>query len=150
MLKNTLNIYDYARDLENVDKEKIVVVGYSIGTGFATYLASQREVNGLILISPYDNALNLYNDNLNIFYGLLEKCRRYKLTSDIYAQNVETDPLIIASKMDEIIKYEHSVRLSEKFSKINKMVTLEDVGHQYFFEIPLVLEEMKEYLKERL
>ena len=65
-----------------VDDSKIVVFGFSIGTGMATYVASQREVNGLILLAPYDNALNLYNDNVNIFYGPIEKIRKYRFESD--------------------------------------------------------------------
>ena len=66
----------YFRDL-TIDN--IVIMGYSIGTGMATYLASQKNVNGLILLAPYDNALNLYNDNLNIFYGPIEKIRKYAI-----------------------------------------------------------------------
>ena len=81
MFEASLAIYDYAEKLENVDKENIVVLGYSIGTGVATYLASQREVNGLILISPYDRALSLYNYNLNIFYGPIKILAKYKFDS---------------------------------------------------------------------
>ena len=75
----SLMIYEYVMELECVNKENISVLGFSIGTGPAIYLASKKDVSGLILIAPYDNALNLYNDRLNIFYGPLKLLTKYKI-----------------------------------------------------------------------
>ena len=64
-----------------VDKDNIVIMGYSIGTGVASYCASTNEANGLILLAPYDNALSLYNDAIDIFHGLLKKITKYSFDS---------------------------------------------------------------------
>ena len=105
MFESALKVYDYAYNLDYVDKNNIVILGYSIGTGVATYVASQRNVNGLMLIAPYDEALSLYNNAINIFHGPLKALAKYKFDSLYYSQSVTASPLIITSYDDEVINY---------------------------------------------
>lgn len=149
MFDTALKTYDYATQLEKVDKENIIVMGYSIGTGVATYTASQRDVNGLILLSPYDEALSLYNDTFNIFYGPLKLLAKYKFESNQYAPNVKVAPLIFTSYTDEVINYNHSLNLAKCFEEIEETVILEDVKHAYYFGEQEVLVKISEYLKRK-
>ncbi len=150
MFETALKTYDYAVQLENVDKEKIVVMGYSIGTGVATYTASQRDVSGLILLSPYDEALSLYNDTLNIFYGPLKLLAKYKFESIKYAPEVKVAPLIFTSYADEVINYNHSLNLAKYFEKVEETIILEDVKHGYYFNEQEVLENIFKYLQSKI
>ena len=150
MFDTALKSYDYATTLDFVDKNNIIVLGYSIGTGVATYVASQRNVNGLILIAPYDEALSLYNNTLNIFHGPLKVLARYKFSSLSYAPNVNVYPLIITSEDDEVINYKLSINLSNYFKIVEKVVLLENVGHNYYFSQQSVLENIYHYLQKRL
>lgn len=145
-----LSIYDYALNLNCVDRKNIVVMGYSIGTGVATYVSSQRDVNGLILISPYDRALSLYNDNLNIFYGPLELLAKYKFDSISYAKNINVAPLIITSYDDEVIDYNFSINLANSFNTVKQIMILEKVKHNDYFSEGKVLNSIKIYLLNRL
>lgn len=148
MFEAALKIYDYACNLDYVDKNKIVVLGYSIGTGVATYVASQRDVNGLILVAPYDNALSLYNYNLNIFHGPFKLLARYKFDSISYAPNVKVAPLIFASHDDEIINYTFSLNLANYFNHVEKTIVLDDVTHNEYFSQEIVLNNIYNYLHE--
>lgn len=150
MFDSALKIYDYASNLECVDKNNIVVLGYSIGTGVATYVASQRNVNGLVLIAPYDQALSLYNDNLNIFYGPLKLLTRYKFNSIYYAQSVSVSPLIITSYDDEVINYRFSLNLAEYFNSVDDIVILDGIKHNDYFLQEDVLKDIYKYLQEKL
>lgn len=150
MFEASLAIYDYAEKLENVDKENIVVLGYSIGTGVATYLASQREVNGLILISPYDRALSLYNYNLNIFYGPIKILAKYKFDSISYAKDVNVSPLIFTSYNDEVINYNFSYNLAKYFKNERETIVLDNTTHNGYFSESIVLEKIYNYLQERI
>ena len=38
---------------------KVTVIGRSLGTGVATYVASKREVDGLVLVEPFDSIVNV-------------------------------------------------------------------------------------------
>ena len=150
LFKSVLGIYDYGKTLEYVDENNICVLGYSIGTGMATYVASQRNVNGLILLAPYDNALNLYNDNINVFYGPLRNITRYKLESDKYAKSVKAKPLIIATKSDEVINYKHAEDLSKSFNELEKFLLLENPSHGGLIIEKEVWVEIQNYLQETL
>ena len=46
-------IYDHV--IATLETERVVAVGFSIGTGVAAHLASQRPLTGLILVSPFDS-----------------------------------------------------------------------------------------------
>jgi dienelactone hydrolase len=135
--------------MECVDKDKIVVMGYSLGTGVATYVASQKEVNGLILVAPYDCALNLCNNVLNIFHGPLKLLARYDFDSISYAKDVKTLPLIITSKSDEVINCELSLNLSKHFPIVPEFLLLDYVGHDYYFDQSTTLRCINRYLQEK-
>ncbi|MFA5881317.1 MAG: alpha/beta fold hydrolase, partial [Eubacteriales bacterium] len=53
LFSDALEIYDYFAAREKPGK--IAVMGRSLGTGVATYLAANRKVNGVVLVSPYDS-----------------------------------------------------------------------------------------------
>lgn len=151
MFKSALTVYDYATTLDSVNKDRIVVLGFSIGTGVASYVASQRDVNGLILIAPYDTTLSLYNEALNIFHGPLKILARFQFDSISYAQNINVSPLIIASYDDEVISYKYTLNLINYFKKdIEHKVLLNNVGHNEFFNQEIVKTEISRYLQKRL
>lgn len=143
-------IFQYASQMKEVDKNNIVIMGFSIGTGVATYCASQNEANGLILIAPYDNALSLYNDNVNIFYGPLKLLAKYKFDSSTYAKNVSEPVLIFASKEDKIINYKHSLVLSDCFSNLDDIIILEGISHENIFLQSQVLNDISNFLDQSI
>jgi uncharacterized protein len=51
--RDALQLYDAS--VKANGSAPVVVFGYSLGTAFASYVASQRTVRGLILISPFSN-----------------------------------------------------------------------------------------------
>ena len=145
-LNPTLEIYDWAINQENVDRENIIVIGYSIGTGAATYLCSQRNVNKLVLLAPYDEALSLYNYYFNVFHGILEKITTFKLTSKEYAKSIYSPVLIFSSKTDEVISYEFSENLSHYFTNLHDFVLLENVGHNYYINQVEVWDRIRDFI----
>jgi predicted peptidase len=53
VLENTLIVFDYLTDTLHIDQSNIYVLGRSIGTASASYLASKRFPAAVILISPF-------------------------------------------------------------------------------------------------
>ncbi len=146
IFKMALATYDCAISRVDVDRSNIVVIGYSIGTGDATYLASKRDINGLILLAPFDEGLSLYNSNLNIFHGPLQLLVTYNLKSIEYAKDVKVSPLIIASTDDKTISYTQSEKLSNCFSQKPKFCLLNGFDHNDFFGNGQVKKFMSTYL----
>lgn len=52
---DALAIYDHVAAMPGVDARRIVVMGRSLGSGVATYLASRRPVAAVVLVTPYDS-----------------------------------------------------------------------------------------------
>lgn len=52
---DALKIYDYAIKRPDIDKNNIVIMGISLGTGVAIYVVSKRNCKAVILTSPYDS-----------------------------------------------------------------------------------------------
>lgn len=59
-------IYDYFASREDVNKSNIVVMGRSIGTGVATYLAEKRNTSAVILVSPFDSLVSVVQEKCPI------------------------------------------------------------------------------------
>ena len=141
-----LEVYDYASELDCVDRERISVLGYSIGTGVANYVATQRNIQGLILLAPYDRGLSLYNDALNIFHGPLKHLARFQFDSLSYAREIELAPLIVASRDDEVIPYPLALNLAEGFPHTPETVLLDQLSHDGFLYDSRVMEAIHSYL----
>jgi fermentation-respiration switch protein FrsA (DUF1100 family) len=133
MYEQALAVYDYAAALPYVDNNRISVMGFSIGTGSAVYLAAHRNVSGLILAAPYANGYDLYNNLLPIFFGPMRVLVRQKLPSDSFAPDIDAPVLVIASKNDEIIPFKSSERLSQLFSGPVTFYPLEHARHNDIF-----------------
>jgi len=125
--------YDYAASRSDVDPARIVVEGYSLGTGPATYLASQRNVAGLVLIAPYDNGVSLYNSQFDIFHGPLTLLVTQRFDSAAYATQVAVPPLIITSTSDTTIRSALSETLAAHFPQSTDIHLLSGLGHEDYF-----------------
>lgn len=141
-----IKTYEYAENLSCVDKDKIVVLGFSIGTGVAHYVASEKNPNGLIVVAPYDCALSLYNNAINIFYGPVKLLTRYKLESKEYAKNINTNPLVITSKEDEVISYKFTENLLQFYKNEPQYLCVDKGNHNQYFSNVEVLNKIEEYL----
>lgn len=138
-----LAVYDYFDQRSDVND--IVIMGYSLGTGVANYVASQRNPKGLVLMAPYADGYDLYNNKLNIFHGPLRLLVSYKMRAEKFAKDITVKPLILASKIDETVPYESSARLFQAYGNGCDFVTV-NIGHREFWENSEVMGKVREYI----
>lgn len=124
-----LKSYDYIKELEYVSENKIVVMGFSLGTGVASYVASKRAVDKLILLAPYNNFTDTMNQFLPIFYGPLKGLVKHKFDSGKNLVNQNLEILIIYTEKDEIVKK----RLTEKL--INEIESSNEISKFKFNDL---------------
>lgn len=129
------------------DVEDIVIMGYSIGSGVANYVASERAIKGLILMAPYADGYDLYNSFMNIFHGPMRMLVAFKMEAIQFASSIEVKPLIFASNADEIIPFASSIRLSEAYPDGCETLWFNDIGHSDFWGNPQMHSTLQEYLK---
>jgi pimeloyl-ACP methyl ester carboxylesterase len=143
-------IYEYAKSMKEVDSNNIAIMGYSIGTGVASYCASKHDANSLILVAPYDRALSLYNDFIDSFHGPIESLARYSFDSATYAESITESTFIITSKDDEVIRSNHSLELSKHFSNLDDILIVSQIDHNSYFASLEVLSHIKEFLNKSI
>ena len=150
MQTTALAAYEYAIHHPYVDSQRIVVMGFSLGTASAVYLGAHRPVAGLILLTPYANGYDLYNNLLPIFHGPMRLLVLQKLPSEQFAPMVSAPVLIIASREDEIIPFASSEELARGFSGPVEFMELRGARHNDVFQWFGVLERIEEFLEESI
>jgi fermentation-respiration switch protein FrsA (DUF1100 family) len=91
----------------------ISVIGRSLGSGVAVYLASVKDVKKLVLITPYDSVENVAKKQFPIFP--ISFLLRDKFTSSARAKDVKAPVLIVVAERDEVIPRENTDALIASF-----------------------------------
>ncbi len=133
--------YDAVSTLDYVDKENIFVLGFSYGTGIATYLASERDCAKLVLISPYRDFVDLYNLVFPIFNSPFAWFITDNIDTKSYAENVEESTLIITSDSDGVLDSSKAKSLAENFETV-RVKEFTGIKHQLYFTYEEVPEEV--------
>jgi uncharacterized protein len=123
---------------ENYPEEKITIIGCSLGTGLATYLASLNNPNKLILLAPYYNFPDLIKNKFWIIPTFLLK---YKLMTNEYISKVKSGIALFHGKNDELIYYQSSEKLYKLCKPNDKIYLMDNQGHNG-------IDENFEYRKE--
>lgn len=124
-------------------EEKITVLGYSIGTGMASKLASTNNPKRLILQAPYYNLADMMKHYYPIIPIFILK---YKLETNKYIKDCKMPIVLIHGKQDEIIYYNSSVKLKKLIKPTDTLITLNNQGHNGMTDHP----EYKNIIKEVL
>ncbi len=120
-------IYDYFREKYPQTMNEVVLMGRSLGSGVATYVASQRETTRIILITPYDSILNIARKHFP--YLPVSLILKHPFNSQEYAQGIEGPVLILIAENDNIIPYENTMNLIENFSCNVNSVVIKNTDH---------------------
>lgn len=109
LFADALHIHDELVQRLQPDPGRVVVVGRSLGTGVATYLASQREVGGVVLVTPYDSIVEV----AAVAYPWLPVRLLLRHAFDSYrrAHEIRTPALFVTAGRDVMIRAHHTERL---------------------------------------
>jgi len=146
--EQALAVFDFAASLPSVDENRIIAMGFSLGTGSAVYLAANRPVAGLIIAAPFANGHDLFNNVLPIFRGPLGLLVRQRFPSDIHAPNVLSPVLVIASHHDEVIPFSSSKQLSQIFPGDVDFMVLYNARHNDIFQGDGVFDRVRSFLNQ--
>ncbi|TVQ86595.1 MAG: alpha/beta hydrolase [Bacteroidetes bacterium] len=139
-----LAIYDYAAQRDDIDPNNIVLMGRSIGSGPAVYLAHERQVKSVILISPFESIRAVAQSKLPFLPVSL--ILNHKFPSKKYAVNIDIPLLAFYGTADNIIPPLHSKRLTEYWKGEKKLIGLPSYGHNDIFGSKQLWEEIDSFL----
>ena len=107
LFADALQIYDYAA--KRAQGGRVAVMGRSLGSGVAVYLAAQRPVAGAILVSPYDSIESVAQ---GVYPFLpISLMLKHRFDSLSRAPGIKVPLLCLVASGDRVIPRPHSERL---------------------------------------
>ena len=141
LFADALSIFDHVQ----AESSEIAVMGRSLGSGVAMFVASERPVERLVLVTPFDSLVNVAREYFRwLPVGWLMR-DRYESASR--ASAVSAPVLVVLAGQDEIIPRARSEALVAAFSPGQaQMVVVPGVGHNTLDESPEYLGSVGRFL----
>jgi len=124
LFQDLQTVYDELKS--KYDESKIIVLGYSIGTGLAAKIASVNNPKLLILQAPYYSLTDLMKHTLPIIPTFILK---YKFETNKFITDCKMPVIIFHGNQDEVIYYNSSVKLKGLMKKSDSLITLNGQRH---------------------
>lgn len=125
-------------------ESKIVVLGYSIGTGPAVKIASTNHPRILILQAPYYSLVDIMRHTYPIIPTFLLK---YRFETNEYIGGCKMPVVIFHGDHDEAIYYNSSNKLKKLFKNADTLITLKGQSHNGITDNPQYVDALTEILK---
>lgn len=130
-----------------VEKEKprrVVAFGRSLGSGAAVYLASQRKLSAVILVTPFDSLVEVAKHHYPMLPVSL--MLRHRFDSAQRAPTISAPLLCLAATRDEVIPASHARKLYDAWAGPKRWVALEEAGHNSTDSHPLFWQNVTDFL----
>jgi hypothetical protein len=122
-------------DRVHADHPHVTVIGRSLGSGVAVHIASERPVERLILVTPYDSLLKVAATQFRYFplsWLMLDKFESWR-----YAPKISAPTQLIAAQNDEVIPLASTEALYEHLPRsLAKLIIIPGVSHNSIAESP--------------
>jgi uncharacterized protein len=127
LFEDALAVYDALAKRTDAKGSRMVAMGRSLGSGVATYLASQRPLAGVLLVAPFDSITAVGQRHypfvpVRFLIGTL-----YDSLSR--APQIHAPLLMITGGRDQVIPAAHSERLFEAWAGPKRAVKIPNAGH---------------------
>jgi len=128
--------------------QSISLMGRSLGSGIATYVAANRQVEQLILSTPYDSIQNVAKEHYPFLPVSL--LATDKFLSIERAAKISSKTLILIAEDDRVISRARSEALAKAFAgEILSKRLIKGAGHNDISLYPTYATEIEEFLKVR-
>jgi pimeloyl-ACP methyl ester carboxylesterase len=118
----------YNKIKEQTTEDRIIVYGRSLGSGFATKLASMNNPKMLVLDAPYYSLTKVTSRYMP--FMPLSVLIKYPLPTYKWLKYVQCPIHIIHGTHDKLIPFKTSVKLSQIKPKITRLYTVIGGGHK--------------------
>ena len=142
LYSDALTIFDEIRSKHS----NISVLGRSLGSAVATYIASKREFDKLVLITPCDSAKSMAQERFPIYPMSILLKDKYDSVSRV--KDIEENTLVLIAEKDSVITMKHSQKLIDAFtaSKV-EVKTIKNTGHNNIVQDDRYYHVLQTFLK---
>ena len=131
--------YQFLREQPDVDQKRIVVAGYSLGSGVAIdltarELTARQPVAGLALFAAYTSMADMGHQEYPMYPAwLLRLILKYPFASDAKMPQLTCPVLLVHSQADKLIPYAMSEKLMDLCRGPVTRLTVTHAGHAGYF-----------------
>ncbi|MGM0441674.1 MAG: alpha/beta hydrolase [Elusimicrobiota bacterium] len=146
LYRDAVYLYDTLSKRKNINSDKIVAMGRSLGTGVAVDLAAKREMSGTILVSPYDSMVNVAKSEYPFLpAGLI---LNHKFNSVKKAPDIKNPVLILVAGNDQLIFPRLSQKVYDKWGGEKEIKLIPKVNHSTIIKSQQFWDSVKKFLSE--
>ncbi|WP_370264191.1 alpha/beta hydrolase [Limnobacter sp.] len=120
-------IYKWVAQQPWCNREKISVIGRSLGTGVAMQLAASAPIHKLVLFTPYDSLVNIARRKVPL--APVSLLLRSKFKSHEWATQVHNPTFVLLAEEDPVVPHSSSLRLVQHFAVKPLVATVKGTNH---------------------
>lgn len=124
----------------------IYLLGFSIGSSIAAYIASKEEVKGLFMIGSFDSMKSLAKERYGISFSWL---LRYKFDNTKFVKDIDEDTYLFVSKNDEITYLKNARNLKEHVKNLVFYKEYDNLSHKELLWDEDVVNKINEVIEEK-
>ncbi len=110
------------------------LLGFSIGSSVASYVASKTDTLGVFLVGSFDSIASLAKEKFSkkskYFIIDMEKIFRYKFNNKLYVKDITAKTYLFVSKHDEITYIENARNLKTHIKNLEFYEEFDDLSHK--------------------
>jgi uncharacterized protein len=145
---DALAAYDWAAGRPDVEPARIVVIGRSLGSGVAVYLAAERPLSGVVLVTPYDSLQAVAQRHYP--YAPVSLLLRHRFDSIGRAPGISVPALMLAARRDDVVPVAHAQALFSKWAGPKSWREFEQAGHNDIDADPEYWKAIASFLAQRI
>ncbi len=141
LFSDALALYDKI----STEHQTVHVIGRSLGSGVAVWLAAQRPLDKLVLVTPYDSIVNLAQTHYPFFPVRWLLKDRFDSLSNVDA--ISSPTLVLLSAVDLTVPHRHSMKLIDAMGdRVVSTITIPGTAHNSIGSSRRYLSEMARFL----
>ncbi|MCK5237388.1 MAG: hypothetical protein KAR06_10410 [Deltaproteobacteria bacterium] len=145
LFDDSLLIYDYLTTRGEINSNEIAVMGRSLGTGVAVFLASQRQVSRIILVSPFDSITAVAQRRIPFApIGLLLK---HKFESVERAPEIKIPLLAFIADDDTTVPPSHTLKLLDSWGGDHDVIVVTSADHNSILDRDELWKASEDFLR---
>jgi pimeloyl-ACP methyl ester carboxylesterase len=142
LYSDSLHVFDYF--VRKWQPDRRLVVGRSLGTGVASYLASQRRVDALALITPFDSTVSIGQARFPLMPVDLLMKHRFESVGRAHLLTMPT--IVFKAEVDPVVPHQFTDQLVEKLPAVTREVLVAGTGHNNISSSPEYVRELFAFL----
>ncbi|MDF3130160.1 alpha/beta hydrolase [Kiritimatiellaeota bacterium B1221] len=140
IFSDALALYDLIKSRHTA----ISVMGRSLGSGVAAYMASEREIDKVVLITPFDSILAVAQNRIKIYPLSFMLLDHYNSLSRV--KNIKAPTLVLMAENDRVIPRKNSLRFVQAFPEEQiRTLTMKGAGHNTISDDPGYYLQLKKF-----